>query len=132
MSSGVDSVTTAVQPSDQPARCPQCKRGVVLETTFGWWCSRRYASRRPCGWEKGEPGLPPLAASPKTATEHARHVRKHNRAIYRAHGALDSRRCDRCGAMICCAYGQRFVVDPRAPGGVWLLHPSCRVPERPQ
>jgi hypothetical protein len=40
----------------EPDRCPRCKRGLVLECNFGWWCSRRYAKRSPCDWEKGYAG----------------------------------------------------------------------------
>lgn len=43
-------------PFPKPDRCPKCKRGTVLESTPGWYCSRRYAKRNPCDWEKGDAG----------------------------------------------------------------------------
>lgn len=116
----------ASHPFPEPDRCPKCKTGIVLECNFGWWCSRRYEAMNPCDWEQGDPGPSPEARKPDPG--HAKHVRKHRRAIYRPHGALDPRRCDACGVVICCAYGQRAVMDPRAPGGVWVLHPACKPP----
>jgi hypothetical protein len=37
----------------RPDRCPVCKRGVPLEWTAGWYCSRRYARHSPCDWTEG-------------------------------------------------------------------------------
>ena len=119
-----------VHPSDhpfpEPDPCPLCKRGIVLECNFGWWCSRRYDKDDPCDWTQGEHAPTPKAETPNP--DHARHVRKHNRALWRPHGALDPRKCNTCGKTICCMYGQRAVTDPAAPGGVWLLHPHCPPP----
>lgn len=39
--------TPAKPPSD---RCPTCKRGRVCEDSLGYFCSRRYAPRKPCDW----------------------------------------------------------------------------------
>lgn len=32
----------SAHPFPKPDRCPRCRRGIVLESTYGWWCSRRY------------------------------------------------------------------------------------------
>lgn len=31
-------------------RCPTCKRGRIEEDSLGYFCSRRYAPRKPCDW----------------------------------------------------------------------------------
>lgn len=121
----------APQPfSDRVDRCPSCKVGLVLECDFGWWCSRRYDPDNPCGWEKGDPG--PSAAPETKTTEHDEHLRKYRRRrALRHREMLKPRRCDACKQPICCFFGQRSVEDLLAPGGVWILHPSCSPPIGP-
>lgn len=123
-------MTTGLQPNpDRVHRCPRCKRGLVLEWTVGWYCSRRYDREDPCGWEQGDSG--PTAAPPKI-NAHEEHVRKyrHQRAM-RHPDMLKPRRCDACKKRICCFFGQRTVEDLLAPGGVWILHPTCDPPIAP-
>ena len=42
---------TATKPAKAPReRCPTCKRGKIAEDSLGYFCSRRYAPRKPCDW----------------------------------------------------------------------------------
>lgn len=49
----VGSVCVTVKVDPVLGHCPICKKGVLLECTEGVWCSRRYATLKPCAFSAG-------------------------------------------------------------------------------